>query len=79
MIYKTFQNLKLPALWFGAMRLPDADGDYATIDQTATAEIISYAMDHGINYFDTAWGYHAGNSEPIIRMLLRKYPRESFF
>ena len=58
MIYRDFQNLKLSALGMGAMRLPVIDGNDAQIDKEAAAEMVAYAMEHGINYYDTAWGYH---------------------
>ena len=79
MIYHDFQGLKLSALGMGNMRLPVLDGDDSRIDEAATAEILDYCMAHGVNYFDTAWGYHSGNSELVVGKLLAKYPRESFF
>lgn len=79
MIYKNFQDLKLSALGFGAMRLPVTDGDDSRIDAAATEEMVAYAMEHGINYYDTAWGYHSGNSETVMGMALSHYPRESFY
>jgi predicted aldo/keto reductase-like oxidoreductase len=79
MIYKDFQNLKLSALALGAMRLPFLDGDDRRIDESATAEMVAYAIEHGINYFDTAWGYHGGNSELVIGAILSKYPRNSHY
>lgn len=79
MIYKDFRGKKLSALGMGAMRLPTADGNDAAIDETATAEMVAYAMEHGINYYDTAWGYHGGQSEPIMGKLLSGYPRSSFY
>ncbi|SEW22231.1 hypothetical protein SAMN05421659_1079 [[Clostridium] fimetarium] len=54
MIYKEFQKLELSALGMGAMRLPVIDGNDGTIDETATSEMVAYAMEHGIDYYDTA-------------------------
>ena len=79
MIYKEFQNLKLSALGLGAMRLPVIDGNDAAVDAAATEEMVAYAMEQGINYYDTAWGYHSGNSETVIGKALGKYPRENFY
>ncbi len=79
MIYKDFQDLKLSALGLGAMRLPVKDGNDAKVDEAAVAEMVEYAMEHGINYYDTAWGYHSGNSELVMGKLLEKYPRDSFY
>lgn len=79
MIYKEFQGKKLSALGMGAMRLPVVDGKNDVIDESATAEMFDYAIEQGINYFDTAWGYHDGHSELVVGKLLKKYPRESFY
>ena len=79
MLYKSFQGWKLSALDMGAMRLPVIDGDDSRIDETAAEQMVAYAMESGINYYDTAWGYHNGQSELIMGRLLRKYPRESYF
>lgn len=79
MIYRNFQDLKLSALGMGAMRLPVIDGDDARVDEAKTEEMIDYAMSQGINYYDTAWGYHNGNSELTVGRALQKYQRDSFF
>ena len=79
MITKSFCGLKLSALGMGAMRLPVLEGDDARIDSAATQELVDYAMAHGVNYYDTAWGYHAGNSETALGKALAKYPRDSFY
>lgn len=79
MVYRDFQDLKLSALGMGAMRLPVLDGDDAKIDQQATQEMVDYAMEHGVNYYDTAWGYHGGNSEIAMGKALSRHPRERYF
>ncbi len=79
MVYQNFQDLHLSALGLGAMRLPVVDGNDAQIDMAATEEMVAYAMEQGINYYDTAWGYHSGNSETVIGKALSKYPRESYY
>ena len=81
MIYKDFQDLKLSSLGLGTMRLPNkgVNGDNTPIDEEETARMVEYAINKGINYFDTAWGYHNGQSELVIGKVLKKYPRESFY
>jgi hypothetical protein len=79
MQYYDFKDLKLSALGFGAMRLPVVDGDDTAVDETATFEMVDYAYEHGINYYDTAWGYHGGNSERVLGRALARYPRDSFY
>ncbi len=79
MIYRKFQELSLSALGFGAMRLPVIDGDDGRIDEAAAAGMVDYAMSHGINYYDTAYGYHNGNSERVMGRLLAQYPREQYY
>lgn len=77
MIYKEFQNLKLSNLGLGMMRLPL--NEEGLIDEVKTEEMIKYALENGINYFDTAWGYHNGESENVVGKILSKYARETYY
>ena len=79
-ITKQFQNLTLPQLGFGSMRLPllPGGGD-EDVDQAAVDRMVDTAMARGANYFDTAYGYHGGKSEVVMGKALSRYPRESFF
>lgn len=79
MIYRQFQNLSLSGLGLGMMRLPVVDGNDGVVDEAAAAEMIDLAYRSGINYFDTAWGYHNGNSELMAGKFLTRYPRESYY
>ena len=79
MIYKDFQNLKLSALGMGCMRFPTLEGQDSAIDETQTAKMVAQAFDAGINYFDTAWFYHGGNSETVLGSILKNYPRDRFY
>ncbi len=77
MLYNDFQGKKLSALGFGTMRLPlRPDGG---VDEAQTVEMTRYAMAHGVNYFDTAYPYHGGQSEIVIGKALAEFPRESFY
>lgn len=77
MLYKDFKGKSLSTLGLGTMRLPEtAEG---TIDIDHTAKMIDYALSHGINYFDTAWKYHGGNSETVIGEILSRYPRDNYY
>lgn len=77
MIYREFQDKKLSLLGFGAMRLPlNPDGG---IDEAQVAEMTRYAIEHGVNFFDTAFPYHDGHSEQVMGQVLSAYPREQFY
>lgn len=76
MLTNDFAGKQLPRLGFGAMRLPEKDG---AVDVALVEKMVRYAMDHGVNYFDTAWPYHGGQSERVMGQVLSAYPRESFY
>ncbi len=77
MIYREFQDKKLSLLGFGTMRLPqNPDG---SIDEPQVRQMTRYAIEHGVNYFDTAYPYHSGNSERVIGRVLKDYPRDSYY
>ena len=78
MLYKKFHDLNLSRLGMGAMRLPKVEGQGEKIDEAKAQELIDYAMESGINYYDTAYRYHAGESELFLGKALSRYPRESY-
>ncbi|MDO5111620.1 MAG: aldo/keto reductase [Clostridia bacterium] len=80
MLYSDFQGMKLSRLGFGTMRLPLLPGTQnGEIDEAQVEQMVQYAIDHGVNYFDTAYPYHGGLSETVIGRVLKKYPRESYY
>lgn len=79
MIYNTFKGKELSALGLGTMRFPKCGEKDSDIDIPKTREMIAYAIENGINYFDTAYGYHGGQSEIVTGKLLSEYPRDSYY
>lgn len=63
----------LSILGFGCMRLPQRDG---RIDEERAAALVRHAIDGGVNYIDTAWPYHGGESEPFVGRTLSGGYRE---
>ena len=77
MEYQMVLGEKLSRLGFGCMRLPvKAD---QSIDSEELDRMVDFAIEHGVNYFDTAWPYHGGRSELEIGRSLKRYPRDSWF
>lgn len=72
-----YNEYGLSLLGFGLMRLPTLED--GSIDMDETARIIDYAIENGVNYFDTAHPYHNGTSEFVIRELLKRHPRDKVF
>jgi len=64
-------NWKVSALGFGAMRLPVLGNDSSNINEELASLMIRYAIDHGVNYIDTAYPYHGGKSEIFVGKVLR--------
>jgi len=80
MLYKQFKDKKISALGLGCMRLPQAGtGHSAPIDEQKAVELIEYAYHNGINYFDTAYGYHGGESERLVGKVLNRFPRDTWY
>lgn len=78
-----FKDTELSRLGLGTMRLPvkgiikrEAN---PIIDYKEAQKLVDFAIENGINYFDTAYMYHAGKSEKFIGIALSKYPRESYY
>ncbi|MBE6693080.1 MAG: 4Fe-4S dicluster domain-containing protein [Ruminococcaceae bacterium] len=76
MIYNKVCNDNLSILGYGMMRLPTLEN--GKIDEAQVADLVDTAIKNGVNYFDTAWPYHGGESEIVTARVLKKYPRESY-
>ena len=87
MTYRTTPTTKdkVSLLGFGMMRLPTVPGkdekgeNTEVIDQEQVNKLVDYAMEHGVNYFDTAPVYSMGLSERATGIALHRHPRDSYF
>ncbi|MDR3207281.1 MAG: aldo/keto reductase [Oscillospiraceae bacterium] len=69
-------GITVSRLGFGGMRMPEKDGQ---VDYPQTEAMIDYLLENGVTYYDTAWFYHGGQSEPFLRKaLVERHPRDSF-
>ncbi|MDP4133989.1 MAG: aldo/keto reductase [Bacillota bacterium] len=75
---RTFENIDIQTslLGYGCMRFPTKEGK---IDYPEAEKLIDTAIRGGVNYIDTAYPYHNGESEPVVGKILKKYDRSSFF
>ena len=79
---KTNEDVSL--LGYGMMRLPTTDGTAAResdapIDQEQVNRLVDYAIEHGVNYFDTSPAYCKGMSEHATGIALSRHPRNSYY
>lgn len=76
---------KVSLLGFGMMRLPVEAGGTARenpdspIDQEAVNKMVDYALQHGVNYFDTSPAYCQGMSEQSTGIALSRHPRNTYY
>lgn len=79
MEYRTLDKLgiRTSLLGFGCMRFPTTQE--GAIDEERAQQMLDKAYAAGINYYDTAWPYHDGKSEPFVGRAMKKYPRDSFY
>ncbi len=86
MTYRTNSSTgdKVSLLGYGCMRLPTSSNESARdsdiqIDQEAVNHSVDYALEHGVNYFDTSPAYCKGASEHAMGIALSRHPRDSYF
>ena len=71
------RDISTSLLGYGCMRFPTLpDG---RIDEVRAEKLLNTARAAGVNYFDTAFPYHGGESEPFVGRVIAKWPRESFY
>ena len=79
MEYRNWKNapVRTSLLGYGCMRFPTTPE--GRIDEPRAEALLNAARDAGVNYFDTAYPYHGGESEPFVGRVIAKWPRESFY
>ncbi|WFA07614.1 aldo/keto reductase [Tissierella sp. Yu-01] len=75
----TKDNIEISPLGFGCMRFPVIDNNLSNIDEKKSEEMIRFAIDNGINYFDTAYNYHSGSSEIFLGKVLKNGLRDKIY
>ncbi len=80
MQYSNFSSIdkSISKLGFGLMRLPKKEENSEIIDREEAFKLIDLAMKSGVNYYDTAYFYHGGDSEQFVKEVLSRYPRNTF-
>ncbi|MCL2286978.1 MAG: aldo/keto reductase [Firmicutes bacterium] len=79
MIYNKFKDLQLSSLGFGAMRLTGGESGWGGPIHETAEKMVEYAYANGVNYFDTSYFYHGGDSERFLGKALSQFPRESWY
>ena len=79
MFTRKFKDKEISLLGFGTMRFPTTAPDTTDIDEEQARSMINYALEHGVNYIDTAYMYHDGKSEPFLGKALQEYDRKSYY
>ncbi len=81
MLYRKLGStgIDVSILGFGCMRLPVVNGSYSSVDEEKAKEMLNYAIENGINYLDTAYPYHNGDSETFLGSALTEDQRKKVY